>query len=745
MPSKDVTYNALLLQDPDLEFPSVMAGLASETGEQAKRSTSILVLDDDEHFRNLVDQVFTTHGYEVWHAKNADEAFSYLHLQQPDLAVIDYRLPGMDGVSWIAKVRRNGFVFPVVLCTGALIDQKTFNFMRNILHVSLVVQKPIVPELFLHSLEAILPPHLIPESKVAETAEEPAPQEAATAAIADQSVSLAPAARQNSAQDIADYRNGKSETSDQEADEKAKLKKRIATQQAITNARNEFALALPAIWNDLAERIVCARNSTDSQLWQQASAMAHKLKGSTGSYGFAKLSQVCDKLENFFNCLDPSCSTEQEILWSEINRWVDEGMECVSRAGTATSDNDITVQPKLSLLAVIPEESQSLHAMKQLASVNKWVFIEYSNSAIGARLKCNDNKFDAIFVDLSLDPLVGRFEIIKSLKSIPGYLNTPIVFICNQVYTPSQLTYAGASAAIDGPVSQIDLNNCLKQLAAISESKKQRILCIDDDQMLTRYMEAILTDEGFSARSLNEPIVALEEVDQYHPDLILLDILMPGISGFDVCRMLKAHETSAYTPIVFLTAKYDTTSRSCAFQAGAEDFLAKPVIKEELLARINAHLPQKKNDDSAFVSKEYFYRISNRLMCKLKNEGEHSTVVVLSILDRAQLNLLHGPFACEQVANMVTRILSLRFRPEDVRTQLEEDRFAVFIPGTSLQEADEIITALKVELAELWYANNHGEAFQPTISIQTAGTGYDGNSMEDLMDVCVEHIRQLNQ
>jgi len=620
--------------------------------------------------------------------------------------------------------------------------------MRNILQVSLVVQKPIVPELFLHSLEAILPVHSIPANLGTEKTAE-ATLQLTVAAMKEQETSLALQANLSSGQNLPPHSDGLSAAGDQGCEEDTKLKKRIATQHALTTARNKFALELPEIWKDFNELIFSARGSADSLLWQQATATAHKLKGSTGSYGFSKLSQVCDKLENLLICLDPTCPTEQDLLWSEINRGVDEGMDCVNRVGTEVCEDDKTDQPRLSILAVVPEEGQSLHALKQLASVNHWAFIEYANSVKGAQLKCHDNRFDALIVDLALDSVEGRFEIIKALRAIPGYSNAPILFICNKEYSPAQLTYAGSSASIKASVNQNELNACLKQLVTICESRKSRILCIDDDRQLTRFIEGILSDEGFSVHSLNEPIVTLEEVDRYNPDLILLDILMPGISGFDVCRMLKAHDSSARTPILFLTAKYDTTSRSCAFQAGAEDFLAKPVLRNELLARIKAHLPQKKSDDfsyqSALVTKECFYRISNRLMCELTQAGKPSTALVLSVHDQAQLNLLQGPFACQQVTSMIARILSLRFRPEDIRTQLEEDRFAVFSPGTNMIEADEIITSLLDEFTELWFANNHGETFQPTISIQKAAAGYDGNSIEDLIEVCVEQIRQSKQ
>ncbi|MBC7999713.1 MAG: response regulator, partial [Leptolyngbya sp.] len=124
----------------------------------SENANYILVLDDDKNFRDLVGALLRSKGYEVMLARSAKEASAFLEAKRPGLAIVDYRLPETDGMSWITKVRENDATLPIVMVTGNWCDQKTFNWLRNILKVSLVLQKPIVPELFLHSLEGIAPP-----------------------------------------------------------------------------------------------------------------------------------------------------------------------------------------------------------------------------------------------------------------------------------------------------------------------------------------------------------------------------------------------------------------------------------------------------------------------------------------------------------------------------------------------------------------------------------------------------------
>src|SRR3990167_3728061 len=106
------------------------------TGNQLK----ILIVDDDAFFRQLVNRILTSVGYHVLEARSVGDAISALE-QGPDLAIIDYRMPGTDGASFIKQLRENNYKFPIVFCSGSGMDQKTFASMRNVYHVDLIIQK----------------------------------------------------------------------------------------------------------------------------------------------------------------------------------------------------------------------------------------------------------------------------------------------------------------------------------------------------------------------------------------------------------------------------------------------------------------------------------------------------------------------------------------------------------------------------------------------------------------------------
>src|SRR6202043_2057431 len=98
--------------------------------------------------------------------------------------------------------------------------------------------------------------------------------------------------------------------------------------------------------------------------------------------------------------------------------------------------------------------------------------------------------------------------------------------------------------------------------------RQPRILTVDDDVVLTTFLQNILGGEGMHVSALNEPIGIMECLENVKPDLVLLDVMMPGLSGYDVCRLLRAHQDWKALPVVFLTSKSDARGRAAAFEAG---------------------------------------------------------------------------------------------------------------------------------------------------------------------------------
>ncbi len=114
-----------------------------------------------------------------------------------------------------------------------------------------------------------------------------------------------------------------------------------------------------------------------------------------------------------------------------------------------------------------------------------------------------------------------------------------------------------------------------------------KILIVDDEKDIAELISDVLIDEGYDTVIKNNGLDAISEVDNDTFDLIILDIMMPGLSGTEVCNKIRE---KVNCPIIFVTAKTETITKVLGFEIGADDYITKPFIVEELVARIKAHI-----------------------------------------------------------------------------------------------------------------------------------------------------------
>ena len=113
-----------------------------------------------------------------------------------------------------------------------------------------------------------------------------------------------------------------------------------------------------------------------------------------------------------------------------------------------------------------------------------------------------------------------------------------------------------------------------------------RVLVVDDDPDMAAFLARLLTREGMAAETIGDGEAAFARIAALPPDMILLDVMLPGADGFTLCERLKSAPATAMIPIVLVTALEDQESRVRGIRAGADDFLSKPVHREELVARV---------------------------------------------------------------------------------------------------------------------------------------------------------------
>jgi putative two-component system response regulator len=162
----------------------------------------------------------------------------------------------------------------------------------------------------------------------------------------------------------------------------------------------------------------------------------------------------------------------------------------------------------------------------------------------------------------------------------------------------------------------------------------ERILVVDDESAARTALAVLLRREGYEVFEASDGASALAACASFCPDLVLLDILMPGMNGFEVCRRIKATPETRLTPVVLITGLSATEDRIQGINAGAEDFLSKPIDVNELLARV-------------------------RSLVRLKlftDELEHAEAVLFSLAQSIEARDPYTRGHCERLADMSSRL-----------------------------------------------------------------------------------------
>src|SRR5438132_7514321 len=126
---------------------------------------------------------------------------------------------------------------------------------------------------------------------------------------------------------------------------------------------------------------------------------------------------------------------------------------------------------------------------------------------------------------------------------------------------------------------------------------KTKVLVVEDDPHILLGLEEVLKSDGFEVAACNRGDQAIDAVSKHRPALIVLDVMLPGLSGYDICKQLRAKKVA--TPILMLTAKGQEIDKVVGLDLGADDYVTKPFGVRELLARIQALLRRSGSGNSA--------------------------------------------------------------------------------------------------------------------------------------------------
>lgn len=242
---------------------------------------------------------------------------------------------------------------------------------------------------------------------------------------------------------------------------------------------------------------------------------------------------------------------------------------------------------------------------------------------------------------------------------------------------------------------------------------KLSIMVVDDTPENLKLLRSILINSGYAVRVMPEAALALESISTQAPDLILLDITMPQMSGFEMCRNLKTNPKFKNIPVIFISAKIELKDKIEAFAVGGVDYITKPFQEAEVLARVNTHLTlavtqrelKEKNEElKRLAITDRLTGLYNRLKLdeSLTYEFERITrsykpfsLILLDIDHFKKVNDQHGHQTGDIVLVEMAKVLTESIRKTDILGRWGGEEFLIICPETSKEGAKNLAEKLR--------------------------------------------------
>ena len=486
-------------------------------------------------------------------------------------------------------------------------------------------------------------------------------------------------------------------------------------ERKLAEVRQAYVEKLPLRLEDIRAHFEQAR-AGDPDAFATLHRLVHSLTGSAGTFGFHDLSMLARVIERSIkaqlsqaNSLGTSDAQRLASKLGELETAIHQLSAAPQDAHVAPHEPSNENHPLIYILEANGVDARELATQLDGFGYRAAAFVEGRDlaaaianerpSAIVApihRLNQSDNH--------GLDMLA---EIRRKWRSA----TPPVVFLSDSADLNTQLAAVRAEGAafFTRPVNLGELVDKLDFLTHRVHAVPYRVLVVDDDDQLANHYALVLKRVGIEARALTQPLHILETIDEFKPELILMDVYMPECTGVELARVIRQNTAYIGIPIMFLSAETATDKQFHALSQGADGFLTKPIADDDLvnsvLARadrsraISAHLIKdsltgllnhSNSKDTAAAEFQRAQRAENPLSC------------VMIDIDRFKgINDTYGHMMGDQVIAALSRLLQQRLRDTDVVGRYGGEEFIVLMPNTPPDAAYHVIDELRTRFSEM--------------------------------------------
>lgn len=487
------------------------------------------------------------------------------------------------------------------------------------------------------------------------------------------------------------------------------------------------------------------QGTLDSERQREAEREAHKLGGSLGTFGFAEGSRLALEMEALW--AGPSLPSESQLRISELLVALRRELANQPEVHAAPAPGPTAQAPRILIVDDDPLVAERLMVEARAREFRP----VWAADLTEARKALAEERPEAVLVDLSLaasseDGRMLLAELSAHAQPIPALVLSGKDGLLDRI----DVARLGAARYLHKSLPAASVFEALREVVQRPRAESVRVLAVDDDPQVLAVLESLLTSQGLQVRVLSDPLRFWEVLEDTQPDLIVLDVDMPYVSGVELCRVVRGDARWSATPVLFLTARRDPEDVQRLFATGADDYILKPLLGPELLTRIRNRLERTrmlKNlaetdtlTGAATLGK--FTRALHRAFAA--SEGA-VTVALLDVDHLKRINATHGHAVGDLVIRRLAELLLRAYPQEGAVARWGGEEFIVLIENATKAEAKAGLQAVLEAFRETRF--DEGDAVLSTTFsaglVQYPEAGTDLKELYVAAEAAVNRAKQL--
>ena len=479
---------------------------------------------------------------------------------------------------------------------------------------------------------------------------------------------------------------------------------------------------------------VLSRDAADDTAFRDLLRRFHGFAGSGTTYGLPQITAL--GLEGERECAT-LLARGQAPTAKDLHHWhalLGQLRAALDGAGTPAGAPSAAAQaarpaPAVPDILVVDEDAELRKAIKRLAA-QEGMSVRSADTSAQGKSAIDERVPDGLVVGTQLPDGPG-YDLVEHLRARPGSDATAVLMVAGAASFLDKVDaiHCGADGYFQKPVDWAAFQRRLQHLLERTKAEPARILYVEDDPNQAAFVRAVLSSAGYEVRICEEPKRFEADLTAFRPDLVLMDIVLPGFSGYDLARYVRQDERYAALPIVFLTTEVQMQARIETARAGGDGYIEKPVTPGLLLSDVAARIERARfirglmNRDglTRLLTHTAFLEQARAVLAQARRDPARTLAWVMIDVDHfKKINDTYGHPVGDRVLSGLAALLRRRLRQPDTIGRYGGEEFAVLIEGLGEPEAVRLVSRLLAEFAATDHHAADGTAFRATFSAGVA-------------------------